>query len=64
MNWFTPETLQQPWFHALAAFVSMNTLIYATISLISVLPKINPTEWFTSRNTRSQTRSIYPEDWK
>ena len=60
-DWFTPETLQTPWFSVLAAFVAINTMIYATISFISVLPRIYPTQWFSSRNTRTETRSIYPD---
>ena len=59
--WFTPETLQTTWFHVLAAFVAINTMIYATISFISVLPRIYPTQWFSSRDTRSETRSIFPD---
>ena len=60
-NWFTPETLQTTWFSVLASFVAINTMIYATISFISVLPRLYPTEWLSSRNTRSETRSIYPD---
>lgn len=60
-NWFTPETLQTTWFHVLASFVAINTMIYATICFISVLPRLHPTQWVTSRNTRSETRSIYPD---
>jgi len=61
IDWFTPVTLQTTWFHVLAAFIAINTMIYATISFISVLPRIYPTQWFSSRNTRSETRSIYPD---
>ncbi|CAB4331803.1 unannotated protein [freshwater metagenome] len=60
-TWFTSETLQTTWFSVLASFVAINTMIYATISFISVLPRIYPTQWFSGRNTRSETRSIYPE---
>jgi hypothetical protein len=60
-NWFTPETLQTTWFHVLASFVAINTLIYATISFISVLPRMYPTQWFSKKNTRAETRSIYPD---
>jgi hypothetical protein len=61
MNWFNPQTLQTNWFHVLGSFVAINTLIYATVSFISVLPRLYPTQWFSSRNTRTETRSIYPD---
>ncbi|SCX14896.1 hypothetical protein [Candidatus Aquiluna sp. UB-MaderosW2red] len=61
MNWFTPETLESAWFQVLSSFVAVNTLIYGTISLASVLPRLYPTQWFSSRNTRAESRSIYPE---
>ena len=60
-DWFTPATLQTTWFSVLASFVAINTMIYATVSFISVLPRLYPTEWLSSRNTRTETRSIYPD---
>jgi hypothetical protein len=48
-------------FAILAAFVAINTVIYASLALANVLPKIYPTDWVTNRNRRTETRSIYPE---
>ncbi|MHA7189325.1 hypothetical protein ACX80N_03390 [Arthrobacter sp. MDT2-16] len=47
-------------FAILAAFVAINTVIYASLALANVLPKIYPTDWVTNRNRRTETRSIYP----
>ena len=33
------ETLTSGWFDALAAFVAINTLIYATLSLAKLIPR-------------------------
>lgn len=48
-------------FAILAAFVAINTVIYASLALANVLPKIYPTDWVTDRNRRTETRSIYPD---
>lgn len=47
-------------FGVLAAFVAINTVIYASLALANVLPRIHPTDWVTNRNRRTETRSIYP----
>lgn len=33
------EVLQSGWFQALAAFVALNTLIYAALSLAKLIPR-------------------------
>ncbi len=33
------ETLQTGWFQALATFVAINTLIYATLALAKIIPR-------------------------
>lgn len=48
----------------LAAFVAVNTLIYATMAVAAMLPRVHPRSWFTSRARRSETRSIYPNGSK
>ncbi len=55
-----PETLVSRPVQVLAAFVAVNTLIYVVLAVMSLLPKVYPSNWFTSRNRRSQTRSIHP----
>lgn len=57
-----PETvLHSDLFAILAAFVAINTVIYASLALANVLPKIYVTDWVTNRNRRTETRSIYPD---
>jgi hypothetical protein len=57
-----PESvLHSDLFAILAAFVAINTVIYASLALVNILPKIYPTDWITNRNRRTETRSIYPE---
>lgn len=60
MDFFTPDTLQTTWFQILAAFVALNTIIYTTIAIIGVLPRLYPTKWLSGMHTRSESRSIYP----
>ncbi|WP_434994766.1 hypothetical protein [Arthrobacter sp. Ld5] len=56
-----PEAvLSSSMFAVLAAFVAINTVIYASLALANILPKVYPTDWVTDRNRRTETRSIYP----
>jgi hypothetical protein len=48
-------------FAILAAFVAINTVLYASLALANILPRIYPTDWVTNRNRRTETRSIYPD---
>ena len=48
-------------FKVLATFVALNTLMYATLAVLKVLPKGYAFSWFSGRNRRAQNRSIYPE---
>ncbi|MHA7219247.1 hypothetical protein ACX80L_10175 [Arthrobacter sp. MDT1-48-3] len=57
-----PESvLHSNLFAILAAFVAINTVIYASLALSNVLPKIYPSDWVTNRNRRAETRGIYPD---
>lgn len=57
-----PQTVMASgWFAVLSAFVAINTVMYGALALAKILPKIYPTTWFTSRNRRTQNRSIYPD---
>lgn len=59
-----PEhVLHSTWFGVLAAFVALNTIMYCALSLAKVLPKLYLSDWITSTNRRSQTRSIYPDGY-
>jgi hypothetical protein len=47
-------------FRILATFVALNTLMYATLAVLKVLPKSYALSWFSGLNRRAQNRSIYP----
>ena len=55
------STLFTAWFGILTAFVAVNTVMYVTLAIFKLLPKPHPTGWFRRKNTRSETRSIYPD---
>lgn len=57
-----PESvLQSTYFAVLAAFVALNTVMYLALAIAKTTPKIYVSDWIARRNTRSQTRSIYPD---
>lgn len=56
------DVLQSGPVTVLAAFVAVNTVMYAALALAKVLPKLYPTSWFGGRNRRAQNRSIHPDD--
>ncbi|GEA86424.1 hypothetical protein [Cellulomonas cellasea] len=47
----------------LAAFVTINTVMYSALAVAKILPKVYPATWFPSSNRRAEDRSIYPEGW-
>ena len=57
-----PESvLHSGWFAVLAAFVAINTVMYVVLATATMLPKVHVSDWFTSRDRRTQNRSIHPE---
>ncbi len=60
MNVLPPEILVSRPVQVLAAFVAVNTLIFVVLAVMSLFPKLYPGNWFTSRNRRTETRSIHP----
>lgn len=57
-----PESIiSAHWFAVLAAFVAINTLVYVSLSIVKLLPKIYLSDWRGGRNRRAETRSIYPD---
>jgi transcriptional regulator of nitric oxide reductase len=48
-------------FAVLAAFVAINTVMYAALALAKMLPKIYPSDWLQGSNRRARVRGIYPE---
>lgn len=45
----------------LAAFVAINTIVYVTLAVAKILPKLYLRDYLSSRNRRSETRSIDPD---
>ena len=45
----------------LVTFVSVNTVAFGALAIAKLLPPVNVSAWFTSRDRRSETRSIYPD---
>ena len=58
-----PGLMQSRWFAVLSTFVAVNTVIYLTLAIIKILPKAYLSDWIDQRERRSETRSIYPEDF-
>jgi hypothetical protein len=57
-----PESIMQTqWFAVLSTFVAINTVLYLTLAVIKLLPKIYISDWVNQRNRRAETRSIYPD---
>ncbi|WP_307843204.1 hypothetical protein [Arthrobacter sp. MSA 4-2] len=57
-----PETiLHSELFAVLATFVAINTVMYAALAIVKVLPKVHAPGWMRSRGERSETRSIHPD---
>ena len=57
-----PESvLATEWFAALAAFVAINTAIYAALAITKVLPKLYVGDYLPTNYRRSETRSIFPD---
>ena len=57
-----PESvLHSDLFAILAAFVAINTVIYACLAVSNIVPKIYASDWITSRSHRTETRGIHPE---
>ncbi|TDK28288.1 hypothetical protein E2F48_02310 [Arthrobacter crusticola] len=58
---FPESILHSELFAVLATFVAINTVMYAALAIVKVLPKLYPPAWLRSRRERSETRSIHPD---
>ena len=57
-----PEsTLHSDFFAVLAAFVAINTVMYAALAIAKIVPMVYLGDLTPGRRRRSETRSIYPE---
>ena len=62
MGVLLPESiLGSELFGVLAAFVAINTILYVTLAVAKMLPKVYVGDWIGSRNRRGETRSIRPD---
>ena len=61
LNVLSPDVLTSRPVQVLAAFVAVNSLIFVVLAVMSLFPKLHPSNWFTSRDRRSETRSIDPK---
>ena len=48
-------------FGILAAFVAINTVMYAAVTVAKLVPRVNPAMLRRGRYQRSETRSIHPD---
>lgn len=48
-------------FSTLMMFVAVNTLIYVSLAVAKILPKIYLSDWVRRRGRRAETRSINPD---
>jgi hypothetical protein len=57
-----PESfLHSRFFLILATLVALNTVVYAALSLVHLLPKWFRPSWLRGHRQRAATRSIYPD---
>ena len=57
-----PESIMHSsWFAALSMFVAINTIVYVTLAVAKILPKVYVRDLVDTRNRRSETRSIDPD---
>lgn len=57
-----PESfLQSRFFIVLATYVALNTVIYAALSIVHLIPKMYKPSWLRGHRPRGVTRSIYPD---
>ena len=57
-----PESvLQSESFAILAAFVAVNTVMYAALAIGKIVPMVHLADFLPGRRRRGETRSIYPD---
>ncbi len=58
---FPESVLSSELFADLSTFVAINTVMYAALAVVKVLPKARAPEWLRFRRARAETRSIHPD---
>ena len=62
MGLLLPESiLRNELVAVLAAFVAINTIVYVTLAVAKILPKVYVSDLVDTRDRRSETRSIDPD---
>jgi hypothetical protein len=57
-----PESfLASPFVAVLATFVAINTVMYLSLAVAKLLPKVYVGDYLQGRNRRAQNRSIHPD---
>lgn len=57
-----PESvLNSNLFAVLAAFVAINTVMYAALAIAKIVPMVHFADFLPGRRRRAETRSIYPD---
>ncbi|QEE62567.1 hypothetical protein FVA74_05310 [Salinibacterium sp. dk2585] len=49
-------------FAVMSTVVAINTIIFVALAVAKMLPRIYLSDLYTSRNRRTETRSIHPDD--
>ena len=58
-----PETfLTSPFVAVLATFVAINTVMYLSLAVAKLLPKVYVSDYLQGRNRRGENRSIHPDE--
>lgn len=56
-----PESiLHTQWYAVLSSFVAINTILYVSLSVFKILPKVYVNDYLKRRGRRAETRSIHP----
>jgi hypothetical protein len=50
--------MHSQWFATLTVFVAVNTLLYLTLAIVKLLPKLYLSDWVDHRDRRSEPLSI------
>lgn len=55
------DVTSEHWFLVLAAFVALNTIMYLSLAIAKMLPKVYLSTLLPRHYRRSETRSIHPD---
>ena len=58
---FPESVLRSDLFGVFAAFMAINTIVYVTLAVAKILPKVYASDLISRRNRRAETRNIDPD---